>query len=454
MVGVILPDCGGPWVPDTGGGEGGGSLPDAVLNQLSDNGQQGIVISGLVAWMEVQMDTEGCEVWRSLAERNWLEGEVTQAKEALKSACGHLLETLVPEFKTNRQKLSLAIEDIRKAIVALKANNSMPLVLASSGMMGRCPPAWGQPATSTTQDVMGKVHMLEEVMTSHMELQRKQMEKLSLEIAAVRGTGAIPKLPTLGPRVSVDLTDTPSKKRKIDEARSGQPSYAGAAAAVNGVQPIAGPGGSAQNSLKMLQQVFQQQVKPLKGTRSPRNICYGSAKTSGDQNVETMLAADVDLVASGVGKDCTDEDMSQFLKGRGIEAVAVETLTKKEVLDQVRTKTFKITVKAAQYEAALKPEVWPYRVAVRHYKAPRRQDTNWSGQAERSGGIIEKNDQRQQRQPRQGSGQYQRQLPVGHPQQKPGYHQTMAQQTLPDPVLLRNFFGLLDQFGSQEIPAH
>ena len=48
-------------------------------------------------------------------------------------------------------------------------------------MMGRCPPAWGQPATSTTQDVMGKVHMLEEVMTSHMELQRKQMEKLSQE---------------------------------------------------------------------------------------------------------------------------------------------------------------------------------------------------------------------------------------------------------------------------------
>ena len=112
----------------------------------------------------------------------------------------------------------------------------MPLVLASSGMMGRCPPAWGQPATSTTQDVMGTVHMLEEVMSSHMELQRKQMEKLSQEIGAVRGTGAIPKIPALTPKISIDLTDTPSKKRKLTGGAGGQPNYA-TAAAVGGVGP-------------------------------------------------------------------------------------------------------------------------------------------------------------------------------------------------------------------------
>ena len=142
--------------------------------------------------------------------------------------------------------------------------------------------------------------------------------------------------------------------------------------------------------MRMLQEVLKQQFRPKQPARSPRNICFGSAKTSGDQNVETMLAADVDLVATGVGKDCTDEDMSLFLKGKGIEVVSVETLTKDDVLDKVRTKTFKITVKAAQYEAALKPEVWPYRVAVRHYRAPRRQDTTWSGQSGRTGGIIDK----------------------------------------------------------------
>ena len=55
-------------------------------------------------------------------------------------------------------------------------------------------------------------------------------------------------------------------------------------------------------------------------------------------------------------------------------------LTRKDVIDEVRTLTFRVSVKAADYEAALKPEVWPYRVVVRHYKAPRRPDTSWDGQ--------------------------------------------------------------------------
>ena len=324
----------------------------------------------------------------------------------------------------------------------------MPLVLASSGMMGRCPPAWGQPATSTTQDVMGKVHMLEEVMSSHMEIQRKQMEKLSQEIATIRGTGAIPKIvaPTLAPGLTVDLTDTPSKKRKIQE-RNGQQTYAGAAA-VSGVQPLSLD--SQQSSIMMLQKVLQQQQQQQVKPKSPRNICYGSARTTGDQNVETLLAADVDLVASGVGKDCTNEALGDFLKGKGIDVVAVETLTKDEVLSQVRTKTFKITVKPNQYEAALKPEVWPYRVAVRHYRAPRRQESNWGDQSARSGGQVNRGDQgMRQRLPPQYSGP--KNVPGGNPQYKhQGQHQTLGQ-TSPNPITISNIFDLLGQLGSQEV---
>ena len=449
MVGVILPDCGGAWVPDTGGdnSEGTGEVPDVVMEQLRNHGKKGIVISGLVAWIEVQMGTEGCDIWRALAERNWVDSEVTLAKEALAGACGHLLETLVPEFKTRRQKKEKEIEDIRKAIVALKANNSMPLVLASSGMMTRCPPAWGQPATATTQDVMGKVHMLEEVMSSHMELQRKQMEILSQEVAGLKASGTLPKVPPVFPSISVDLSETPSKKRKFEDCPNSQPSYA-AAVGVKGVQAMPAPVlHDQQDSVKLLQQVLQQQGKPKDRSRSPRNICYGSAKTTGENNVETLLAADVDLVASGVGKDCTNEDLSDFLKGRGIDAVAVETLTKDEVLSQVRTKTFKVTVKPSQYEAALKPEVWPYRVAVRHYRAPRRQDTTWGDQSSRAGGHINNAEQvSRSRQPHQGQSL----APAGRPQQKPGPHQVLDQ-ALSNPVQLSNFFDLLGRLGGREV---
>ena len=61
-------------------------------------------------------------------------------------------------------------------------------------------------------------------------------------------------------------------------------------------------------------------------------------------------------------------------------------LTRQEVMEQVRTLTFRVSVAAADYEAALKPEVWPYRVGVRHYRAPRRPDASWQGQVDQQGG--------------------------------------------------------------------
>ena len=70
----------------------------------------------------------------------------------------------------------------------------------------------------------------------------------------------------------------------------------------------------------------------------------------------TKLSGDVNLVATGVAKDCTEEDLKEFLAGKGIMVVEVEKLTKPEVVDLVRTITFRVAVKAADYEAALRPE--------------------------------------------------------------------------------------------------
>ena len=72
-----------------------------------------------------------------------------------------------------------------------------------------------------------------------------------------------------------------------------------------------------------------------------------------------MLAADVSLVASGVGKGCTNDNLKDFLIGKGITPVEVEMLTKPDVINEVRTLTFRVAFKAADYESALKPEVWP-----------------------------------------------------------------------------------------------
>ena len=60
----------------------------------------------------------------------------------------------------------------------------------------------------------------------------------------------------------------------------------------------------------------------------------------------------------------------------------------------MRSKTFKVTVKAAQHEKAMDPSVWPFRVGVRHYRAPQRArqgagDGSWASQSAQSGGRQE-----------------------------------------------------------------
>ena len=70
------------------------------------------------------------------------------------------------------------IDDIKNAIEALQSAGEMPLVLASSGQMVRCPQSWGVPDTSTVQDVMGKVIMLEQEMANNIDLQKSQMKEM------------------------------------------------------------------------------------------------------------------------------------------------------------------------------------------------------------------------------------------------------------------------------------
>ena len=70
--------------------------------------------------------------------------------------------------------------------------------------------------------------------------------------------------------------------------------------------------------------------------------------------------------------------------------VEVVKLTREEV--DTRTNTFKITIKLADYEKALQPEIWPYRVGVRHYRPPRRQQgLSWDQQTR--GGRSTENEQ-------------------------------------------------------------
>ena len=108
---------------------------------------------------------------------------------------------------------------------------------------------------------------------------------------------------------------------------------------------------------------------------------------------DPLLTADVNLVASGVSKDATPEQLKQFIISKGINVTDIELLTayKKE---EARSYSYRIAIKPEDYEKALKPDVWPYRVGVRLYKQKRlnNQNQSWSQQSGQTGGnILEQN---------------------------------------------------------------
>jgi hypothetical protein len=322
------------------------------------------------------------------------------------------------------------------------------LLLATSQQMTKCPQSWCVTQTPTNQDVMGKVALLEKALADSLELQKEQMRHVKDEISALRSTG--PRTPGI-PVITLN-PDTPStKKRKLNEALVTESNQEASYASMAGISPL---GLQQQQGIQMLQSILQKQ-QPAAAPKvvQKKNICYGSARVSKEGVDDTKLSADVSFVASGVAKDCTTDMLKDFLANRGINAVEVEQLTKKEVLPQVRTLTFRVAVKAADYEAALNPEVWPFRVGVRHYRPPRRgdkQEGGWQSQSGRSGGNVD-TDNRGARGGLQhhggGTPAGGQRFPPGHPGRVGHQPQNMGPRQ-PGPVDISNFFGVLSALGS------
>ena len=96
---------------------------------------------------------------------------------------------------------------------------------------------------------------------------------------------------------------------------------------------------------------------------------------------------------------------------------------------KARTNTFRVAIAIEDYEKALNPDVWPYRVAVRSFRPSRRDRDQQSMDAQfgRTGGVFQ-NQQRQHH---------------GQRQQHNKDHQQPPHPTL-DLIELSNKFDVLD----------
>ena len=130
----------------------------------------------------------------------------------------------------------------------------------------------------------------------------------------------------------------------------------------------------------------QQQQKPTTPRRNP-TLVYGNG---GNSNTDKFkLAADVNLVASGVSKDASPDQLRDFIIAKGVQVTDVELLTKFNKEEAI-SYTYRISIKPEDYEKALNPDVWPHRVGVRLFKnkRPQAQQNSWSYQSGQSGGNI------------------------------------------------------------------
>ena len=119
----------------------------------------------------------------------------------------------------------------------------------------------------------------------------------------------------------------------------------------------------------------QKQTPRQQSWRKSLNILHGTADS------KNTIAADVNLVAYGVARDATADGLRSFLESKGISVVECKNLT---TFEHARTHSYKVTIKASEYEKATRPEVWPYRVGVRLFKQFKKRESdeqaNWDAQ--------------------------------------------------------------------------
>ena len=263
-------------------------------------------------------------------------------------------------------------------------------------MVAECPAFGGLREDSKVVDVVKKVDVLEKSMNNFMKQQNEQMMLLRQSIQA-------PRHPINNVVQAVrdqEVFESPGKRKRAEEngMESGEARNASVVHESYASRAAENAGRNAGNKVPGIQPLGR------KGPRRNSTVMYGKAKTGKDDG-EEILCADVDLAVFGVSKDATKEQLKEFIENKGIAVVDIEKLTKAE---EARTNTFRVKIKASEYDKAMNPDVWPYRVGVRHYIPPKRNPQNsWQQQSAQSGGRINPQQQRDHygRQ-YQGQGQY------------------------------------------------
>lgn len=114
--------------------------------------------------------------------------------------------------------------------------------------------------------------------------------------------------------------------------------------------------------------------------RKRLNIVNGTAKKNDSES--NSFAADIQLVAYGASKQCTSQNLLDFIRERGLNAVDCVLLTKHE---EARSYSFKVSIRAEDFEKAKSADIWPYRIGIRLFKEFRNRQNLLNSGSDRNG---------------------------------------------------------------------
>ena len=172
-------NVGGGWKAAVPGGESsvnitGGKDVNDFPGFVKDHGGNGIVINGIILWIDIQQEETAFSVWKALAFSKYTDDEIRDAKRALWMASGEFLTNIVNRQGDNMK--SKDIDDIHEALSTLKRDHKMPLIMATTGMVRRNP-CYNVNSNSDVSTVENRVLVLENSVSSFMKQQKDNMNK-------------------------------------------------------------------------------------------------------------------------------------------------------------------------------------------------------------------------------------------------------------------------------------
>ena len=121
---------GWPWIVDEGNFQEEFSKHDGPC-------RYSLAINGVIAWIESMQGGLANAVWMAEGEKHFDENEVTETKNTLWKASGAFLEEVTNRKGESKKKKEF--EDIGNALLKLKEDDKLPLIVATSRMVRRAP---------------------------------------------------------------------------------------------------------------------------------------------------------------------------------------------------------------------------------------------------------------------------------------------------------------------------